>query len=546
MVAIHYYQPNASGSGFQLPFNAIAWIGLTALLGVGCFTVAKRGAVRFSPLLPSLCFSSLLLLLPFFYADFKIEYAAGKLIAIFAGLLFLLVLQQFRFTPAEVQLLLILVLIGIWVEAMIGWWQFLDGLYFDRSLNGTQIRPYGIFQQPNVMASLMATGLVLSAYLLGARLQPGRFSRIIYGLCAITPLLTIHLLVALASRAGWLGAAIGTALIIPYLLLYSARRYFITWVAMVIVGLSMSVIFTPTAGWAPPEKEIISLAGVRTITMPQTIDMALAKPLRGYGYGNFEVAYIQYTARQHALDDSYPPGYPRLDHPHNELLYWLVEGGVIALLALLVAAYLVWRRVWRHPWKNRLAYIALFFPLVLHTQVEFPFYVSLVHYVIFLFLIFLVDQQDAAYREIRVGGAAFIAGVGIFVPLVTAVFMLTSLQTGKVIAAYESGDNSSLEPLVSVVNPVGWRDVLDWDIRSRLLITGILQGNMQLVDDFLLWIPELIESQPRPEYYQFMILAYTYTGDEEKVTETSNTAYYLFPEESFELQDINRGLFRAD
>ncbi|RND24832.1 ligase, partial [Vibrio cholerae] len=77
-------------------------------------------------------------------------------------------------------------------------------------------RPYGIFQQPNVMASFLATGLVLSGYLLARQPEKydSRWSKI--GILYATPLLTAPLLVVLASRTGWLASLLSIALVAPY------------------------------------------------------------------------------------------------------------------------------------------------------------------------------------------------------------------------------------------------------------------------------------------------------------------------------------------
>ncbi|MGR5542648.1 pilin glycosylation ligase domain-containing protein, partial [Vibrio campbellii] len=84
-------------------------------------------------------------------------------------------------------------------------------------------RPYGIFQQPNVMASFLATGLVISGYLL-ARKNNKYSSLGDTAILYLTPIMTTPLLVVLSSRTGWLGALIGALLIIPYLLRFSTKR----------------------------------------------------------------------------------------------------------------------------------------------------------------------------------------------------------------------------------------------------------------------------------------------------------------------------------
>lgn len=77
-------------------------------------------------------------------------------------------------------------------------------------------RPYGIFQQPNVMASFLATGLAISGYLL-ARQPHTKYLHWRHKLVILyaAPVLTIPLLVVLASRTGWLGSILALALLLP-------------------------------------------------------------------------------------------------------------------------------------------------------------------------------------------------------------------------------------------------------------------------------------------------------------------------------------------
>ncbi|MGR5542485.1 O-antigen ligase family protein, partial [Vibrio campbellii] len=93
-----------------------------------------------------------------------------------------------------------------------------------------------------------------------------------------------------------------------------------------------------------------------------------------------------YTARQHQINDNYPPGLPAMDHPHNETLYWGVEGGIIPLVGLLLTAILTFTRVAQAKKGTRLALLALFVPILLHSQLEYPFYHSAIHWVTLIIL----------------------------------------------------------------------------------------------------------------------------------------------------------------
>ena len=78
--------------------------------------------------------------------------------------------------------------------------------------------------------------------------------------------------------------------------------------------------------------------GVRVAIYVGSLDVIRQAPLFGAGYGQFESAW----RAQHAADASPPgnviQGLHALSHPHNETLLWVVEGGLIAFIGLLLLA----------------------------------------------------------------------------------------------------------------------------------------------------------------------------------------------------------------
>lgn len=527
----------------QLPAFSAAWIPISFCIGIACWQIITAGKLRYSNLSKLLLFCIAALFLPLLFGQSNIAISIDRFLAVIAIYLFLLSLQQFRFSEKQLLLLPVFIVIGVWVEALYGWWQFISGLISERSLTGTQTRPSGIFQQVNVMASFMATGLVLSAYLL-ARDRSGQMPKIIRLLYLGMPLVTAHLLHALSSRTGWLGAVAGLVLVLPYVWKNANRKLLLIWCVMFLGGISISWLVVPVAGWNAPAKEIISWQGVRTLTMPQTIDMILDKPLTGYGYGNFESSYLNYTAAKHAADSAYSPGFPSLNHPHNELLLWAAEGGIIALIGLVAAAFLVWQRVYQNEIWTRLALVGLFFPIVLHSQLELPFYQSTAHLIIFVIFIYWVDNLNADYKEKELKSTLLFGVAGLTIPIVTTVFMITTLQSGLILAKFEAGRLESFDELEKMRNPLVWQDRLNWAIRSRLVVNGILSGQPELAQGYIDWIPELIAREPRSRFYQYLVIANQSLGNIDEVARVQEEAYYLFPNESFELSEIGRLIAR--
>jgi len=204
LLAMHFFTPNPGGSGLSLSFNATTWITFSVALGIGCHQLANNRTLRYSKLTIGLFISALIMTVPVLYPNANSSLAANKLIGLWSGVLFFIVLQQFHFSNKHRQRLLWFIVLAVVIEAIFGLIQYLylkpgNIFGYDTVAN----RPYGIFQQPNVMASFLATGLVIASYLLAR--QPYKYDRKlsdIYLLYAV-PVLTLPLIVALASRTGW-------------------------------------------------------------------------------------------------------------------------------------------------------------------------------------------------------------------------------------------------------------------------------------------------------------------------------------------------------
>ncbi|MDW3170520.1 pilin glycosylation ligase domain-containing protein, partial [Vibrio sp. Y184] len=228
LLAMHFFMPNPGGSGLALSFNATTWIAFSFALGIGCYQLASNRILRYSKLTIGLLISAIIMTLPVFYPNADSTLAANKLIGLWSGFLFFVVLQQFHFSNKHRQRLLWFIVLAVVIEALFGLTQYLflkpgNPFGYDTIAN----RPYGIFQQPNVMASFLATGLVIASYLLAR--QPYKYSRKlsdVYLLYAV-PVVTLPLIVALASRTGWLATIIGLLLVIPYMYRFATKGRFI-------------------------------------------------------------------------------------------------------------------------------------------------------------------------------------------------------------------------------------------------------------------------------------------------------------------------------
>lgn len=532
IVAMHYFQHNPGGSGLELSFNASAWIPFSFAISCGLFEIHRQKIWRYSRMTLILFGCCLLLSLPVLYSNADGFAALNRLFTLWAGFLFFISLQQFVFTHSQRQRLLWFITIAVLIEAAFGWYQFL-WLSADNNFgyNTLTNRPYGIFQQPNVMASFLATGLVIAAYLL-ARLPRyrGKWAWQHVILLAV-PVMTIPLLVVLNSRTGWLGASIGSLLMLPYLYRFAAKYQQRMWGLMLLLAMALAWQVSSTTNSSFSHQARVTLDSQRSIMMPQAYEMFTTKPLTGYGYGKFEAAYIIQTALWHQQDpQQQPAGIASLDHPHNELLYWAAEGGIVPLLGLIVAALAVLFSIKKAPNGTQLALVGLFFPIVLHTQLEYPFYHSLAHWIIFIILIFWVDNLTTKYHRYQTQYVLTLKVAAIALPIMITSFMITTLYSGWLLTKFETTRPVNIDYLVKVNNPWSWQNRFEWDLHLTQLQLGIATNKPQLVADYVRWANQKAQTWPRPALYQNLVLAYHHQDKTAQAEQVAAEAQQLFPE----------------
>ncbi|MDX1303780.1 PglL family O-oligosaccharyltransferase [Photobacterium sp.] len=538
LLAMHYFQHNPGGSGLELPFNAASWIPFSFVIALGLLEISRQKTWRYSRLTVVLFVCCLLLTLPAFYPDADGFGVANRLIGLWAGFLFFVGLQQFAFTHKQRQRMLWLILAAVWIQAIFAWYQFFwmepgNAIGYDTEQN----RPYGIFQQPNVMASFLATGLVLSAYLLARiPMYRGKWSwqQLIV---LLTPVTTIPIIVVLSSRTGWLGAVVGVVLMLPYLRKFAAKAQWRMWLLMVALGLSFSWSINNTIGWSPAE-ERVSLESARAIHIPQAYKMFSKEPLAGYGYGKFEPAYIIQTAKWHQADPEKNYGISGLDHPHNELLYWAAEGGILPLLALLAAATAVAFTIRKARNGTQLGLIALFLPITLHTQLEYPFYHSLVHWVTFIILIYWVDNLTAKYHKYHARYVLTVKFCALLMPVLVTSFMLTTLYSGWLLTKFETTRPVNVDYLIQVNNPWAWQNRFDWDLHLTQLQLGAANHNETLIEEYIHWATQKAVNWPRPALYHNLIAAYQLLDQQAQARQIQQEAEFLFPGNDFTLSSV--------
>ena len=524
------YYPNMGGDGLALPQNILAWgvMALTTLIVT--FTVCL-GRIRLSltPTARLLLLGIALLALPLLYTrpEWR-EDALWRCAGLLGGWLFYVACLQLRVTARQRELLLFGLLFAVGIQALLAALQLFAPSLAWVSPNGGRV--YGVFQQPNVLGSFIATGLALALWLLLAPYSAPTRRQI--------PLLALlaafsALLVLIQSRAAWLGAALAAALL---LWCFAHQRPAASrWAGGALLlgaAIGLTVLFTGfgldgRAGLIGRE-----LSNSARLTMLHDVGaMILAKPLLGWGYGSFEYSFAHFRLQEMPWREVLEVA----GHPHNEILLWWVEGGLTALagIAIVLAAGVrllksAWQRDREQQNGARVGLFLVLLPMLIHTQLEYPFYLSAPHWLAFLLLLALLDGQTGEPRPLPFAKAlslpVALAALGV---LVMAAF---AWQGRMALTQSERTMLANIDSIEQMPPPAAWiyRERKTFDEQSHALLVYNQTRDDALLTGYRQWANAYLQHRIDANVYATLIMILRYQGDQAQADARQREAAFLF------------------
>lgn len=531
LLGMHFFMHNQGGSGLYLPFNMVGWAFVSLLISLGIWHLTTIKQLTFSRTQLWYLAGFAILLLPFLnlQAEWNTQ-AQPRFIAIAAGLLLLFALSQFQFTENQRHSLLYLLLGAVAIEAVYGLVQFFllkDGNWLGYNVKVN--RPYGIFQKDSVFSSFLAAGLAIVFYLQrwDARVLTSCWRE---GLLSLILLVTPLLLVQVQSRAGIYGAALSALVMLPVLWSYNRRIF---WWSVVLLGISLSVgLFIYTSARSVESYELTS--GFRKLYWSHLLSMLPQSPWLGHGYGSFEYTFLHdFYAPEHIT-----PGMrlmeENLDHPHNEVLFWLYEGGIVAVIGLMVFVTGYVRALLKCAgWAKRISLLALVLPLLFHSMVEYPFYHSVAHFFFFIVFLWLADAESGNQKVITCNYWFLARVVAILIPLITVPFMLTGLQTAYVLTKYDRAKDKNPQMLEQIINPLPWMMMYEFQMRSVQLTFSAAMHDKAGLESYVDWAKEFLHNTPRAIVYARLVYALEQLNDKQQAQFWLDEGKRLFPHADF-------------
>ena len=526
LVGMHILWPHRGGYGLWLPHNNITWCVIIGLTSLGLWRLSNGGSLYYSRWLAISALATLVLLLPLALPQAAPHLALPRLLGLVAGLAFLTALYQLPLDQQRRQGLLILLLSSGMIEGLLAHYQYWI-IYPDAVANSADGRvssaiAYGHFFQRNVFGSYMAMSSLLGAYLIitytTRSVWVKRFFYACVYVCASQAVMS-------QSRTAWLGLLLGS------IILYVAQPQQRRWLWAIVLGAISGILALSYADYVAIrslENLTDSSGSRRSYIFYISLQLWLNTPWLGVGYGNFEYSYLQQQAAIYAQQGIF--GHHNLGHPHNEILYWLAEGGAIIGL-LLVALYSLFTLQLLRAKRAGGIWLAVFTPLLLHSLLEYPFYSSSAHWLGFLLLIYCCDRQLNPRYDITLPRLRPLKLMLPFTCITVWAFMLTSLQSGLVLTRYETEEPPNPALLSQVTNPLMTQSHLSFYLMQYRSFIDINLGQTDSLASYVLWAEEYVKETPRSAIYIRWIESLIALGRIHEAQALSQTVAYLYPKD---------------
>lgn len=529
-----YYHPNLGGEGLRLPNNISQWLVVTLFVSLSFWQILKRRVLVLPKYFWLVAAFPVLATLSGFIAGVEQPLKwAFRLLFIWGGLAFFVALFQQGFKRARWDRLLFLIVIAALIHALVGLLQIGFKLelpfWLPKNPNGI---PGSYFQQINNHASFQVTALVISLYLLSRPLfhQGHNLAKAVIFLSVLTGSFIIGIS---GSRIGFLGLliALPIALIALKPAFRARKKTLLIFFTLFVVSFSTGLFFS---GDRLADKTTAMQAGysgdARLGMYSISWDLIKEKPLFGHGIGSFPRVwqYAKADFYEANPDAKLPDDF--VSHPHNELIQWAVEGGataVVGLVILLVGTLWILSRHQRRGW----VYGAMLVPLAIHTQVELPFYLSMLSYLVFVLLLsqaFSV-RTNTVQLNLSASMMGLLRGMLVLLTLILVVFYAHTLRANyQFIGYYQSGQTSN-DLDIAYQNPY-LGEQARWIDYSAAMYSAIELNDPDTVKAYIAWGEQLVKYRPDVDLFIKLTDAYEFLGNRQAYCDTASQGIGIYPQ----------------
>lgn len=564
-VAMNYVSRNMGGGGIQLPYNNFTWIFASAFILISFTFAAFNKVVNYSKGLLFYAAIVLLLLLPLLYTNrLFLDVEMLRFAGLGAGVLFFFSLYQSQGKSLKHVLLKILFLSTL-IQSAWGVLQFYfileSNVLFYRADIG---RPYGVFQQVNDFTSFLAVGSMLAIYY--AFTFKNELSGKKFALLLFIVFVNFHLGILADADAA---LAVATSSVILYLVYLAAStkqlKMSVAFLVAMLIGvlipkdwvdirkqsastdysvevqksvsdeplLSDSTSIESLPQKAPVSKDAVGrkvgLLGTRATIYPVVLDMIQQNPWLGYGVGSFTKQYLL-AQGAFLLENPSAPAEFNLNHPHNEILYWVVELGAFAIIPFIFLLLGWFYGTRKGVIEARILLLAL--PLVLHSMVELPFYHTAIHFLAFLLILFCADKSKVRSFQLPKFNWLVVAPGLLFGFIQIQIFLLSTMHALQMFLAFNQTERQEIKLLTGVNNPAAFKHRFEFELFQWQLQRGLREGRIakQELLNYIYWAFSVTQYAPLQSTYENFVDALAIYGNKDAALKYAEEGRLMYPD----------------
>lgn len=530
---MNYIAPTPLPIGLNMPANAAVWLCISFLILISIFKIIHTQSFKYSIFFFVIVIMSIFTIVPgLINTESEIRDIILRILQVCGFLLTFVSIFQFRFTQRKINLLFYLILFSALIQIIYA----LAQIYFNNdsvpiflyNFVGKNNTPIGGIGQINALSIYLATSILISLYLY---LQPSFLKQPFYNR------LLIFLVIIGGSYIVFLNSsrvAIISLLIAVPLMLYTRRNVIkikLIWGVIFLLGLFIGSFL----GFQAADNKLIKKTiNPRTIVWNITAKVIIEKPIFGHGLGGYSKAFFDINEKHVEKNNNDKTDIRSFfTHPHNELLYWWVESGLLAVIAIIFAILIYLFLLMKNRISYVLQFVALLLPISLHTQASLPFYLSTILMVLFILLLVIPIRRFSKNKKLKFKKInkllVIVVSIGCF--MVYAWFIGQTIKGGKAFVTYTNSGENDYQVIANELSNPYWGKLASVYTNIDLLRKELNLGNREKAELHLKWLEDFTINNESPMYYQVLLAAYKMMGDEKytpMIKRLKNRHYYYF------------------
>ena len=538
-IGMHLYLPHVGGGGLYVPYNIFGWSTIGILLGISFWYTSENRKLDFSKFQIFGWVMFILFLIPMYYPNNEFAYRSTYRILFVAGGIALYgVFIQMRLNKDDKAHILLIILVAVFIQSMVGIIQYYGLFSTPFSLFEKKIFPYGTFQQKNVMTTFLATGIGISLFLLTNRLGLLKHKIYLYFLLLV-PFTSSLIIIAIKSKAGYI-ALFSTIIFQLFLVNFNSKKLRV-WFLSLFLGLFIGWISPKAVNYSKSstvplyERDIksqMSTIKTRVLYYSTSWQMFMDNKIFGVGYGRFPREIRNYLAklRSKSPESDFKIS-EYIDHPHNEILLWVSEGGVAPLIGFIILIFSFIAMLSKRSRSDVFLCFSLISPIGFHAMFELPFFISVPHWITIIFLIYFFDEKDYTY-ELRSPKVALLLMV--FFPSMIIYNMINVYKNARLLTDYEALSRyenvNKHEVLLEIDNPGPLYLFYNYALMKSNLELGIMTKNTKILEDVVEKSKYFVQHTPIISVFEIRAIALKALGKKVHAVAVEFNARYLYPD----------------